>query len=252
MTLPPFTSLQWTLAAIAALCIGLSKSGFPGVAMISVLLMAELMPARESTGVILPLLICGDLLAVGSFRKHVRWPYIWRMLPATVAGIALGYGLLKLPLREGFFKLLIGGVILALVILQAVRMRKPSLGRELPAGGPVAMGAGVACGVTTMVANAAGPVMAIYLIAMGLQQFDFVGTSAVFFLIVNLVKVPFSVSLGLINPHSLSLNLVLIPGVAAGIFAGRALLAHIPRRAFEILVLFLAGASAIKLMIDAL
>ncbi|HEX4085542.1 MAG TPA: sulfite exporter TauE/SafE family protein [Chthoniobacteraceae bacterium] len=252
MTLPPFTPLQWILAAIAALCIGLSKSGFPGVAMISVLLMAELMRARVSIGVILPLLICGDVLAAGSFRKHVRWPYIWRVLPVTLAGILIGYWLLKLPLREGFFKVLIGGIILALVILQGIRMRKPSLGRELPPGGPAAIGAGVACGVTTMVANAAGPVMAIYLIAMGLAQFDFVGTSAIFFLIVNLVKIPFSLSLGLINARSLSLDLVLAPAVAAGIFTGRALLARLPRRAFEILVLFLAGLSAVKLMIDAI
>ena len=250
MLLPHFTTLQWTMAAIAALCVGLSKSGFPGVAMISVLLMAELMPARQSTGVVLPLLICGDFLAVGAFRRHVRWPYVWRTLPATVAGIFLGYCLLKLPLSDGFFRILIGATILALVLLQVARSRLPSLDKESPAGGPVALGAGVACGITTMVANAAGPVMAIYLLAMRLPQFDFVGTAAVFFLLVNLIKVPFSSSLGLIGPHSLSLNLVLFPAVAAGVFAGRKLIAHIPRRAFEALVLILAAAAAIKLIVD--
>jgi uncharacterized membrane protein YfcA len=101
-----------------------------------------------------------------------------------------------------------------------------------------------------MVANAAGPVMAIYLIAMRLPQFEFVGTAAVFFLVVNLIKVPFSYWLGLISLHSLSLNLVLIPGVAVGVIAGRKLLAHIPRRAFEALVLILAAAAAIKLIYD--
>jgi uncharacterized membrane protein YfcA len=250
MLLPHFTPLQWTLAAIAALCVGLSKSGFPGVAMISVLLMAELMPARQSTGVVLPLLICGDFLAVGAFRRHVRWAYVWRTLPATVAGIFLGYRLLKLPLSDSFFRVLIGATILALVLLQVARSRLPALDKERPAGGPVALGAGVACGITTMVANAAGPVMAIYLLAMRLPQFDFVGTAAVFFLLVNLIKVPFSSSLGLIGPHSLSLNLVLFPAVAAGVFAGRKLIAHIPRRAFEALVLILAAAAAIKLIID--
>ena len=250
MILPLFTPLQWTLAAIAALCIGLSKSGFPGVAMISILLMAELMPARESTGVILPLLICGDFLAVGTFRRHVRWPYVWRTLPLTVVGIVLGFLLMKLPLHEGFFRILIGGVILAMVLLQIARMRLPSLDQEVPAGGPAAWGAGLASGVTTMVANAAGPVMAIYLIAMRLPQFEFVGTSAVFFMLVNLIKVPFSLKLGLINPHTLSLNLMLAPAVAAGVFAGRKALAHIPRRAFEALVLILAAVAAIKLIID--
>ena len=250
--LPSFTPLQWTLAAIAALCVGLSKSGFPGVAMISVLLMAELMPARQSTGVILPLLICGDFLAVGAFRRHVRWPYVLRTLPATVAGVIIGFFLLKLPFSEGFFRVLIGGVILALVLLQAARSRLPSLDTEVPAGGPAALATGVACGVTTMVANAAGPVMAIYLIAMRLPQFEFVGTAAVFFLLVNLIKVPFSLSLGLIGPRSLSLNLVLVPAVAAGVFAGRKLIAHIPRHAFEALVLILAALAAVKLIWDGL
>ncbi len=220
--------------------------------MITVLLMAELMPARESTGAVLPLLICGDFLAVGAFRRHIRWPYVWRTLPPTVGGIVLGFLLLKLPLHDGFFRLLIGAIILGLVLLQTARNRLPSLDAEIPPGGPAAMGAGIACGITTMVANAAGPVMAIYLIAMRLPQFDFVGTAAVFFLIVNLVKVPFSTALGLVNPHSLSLDLILCPAVGAGVFAGRKLVARLPRRGFEALVLILAAAAAVKLITEAI
>jgi uncharacterized membrane protein YfcA len=250
MLLPPFTPPEWTMAATAALFIGLSKSGFPGVAMISIVLMAGLMPARQSTGVILPMLICGDLMAVGTFRRHVRWPYVWRTLPATLGGIVLGFFLLKLPLSEGFFRVLIGVVILSLVLLQTARTFLPSIDKEIPAGGPAALGTGIACGVTTMVANAAGPVMAIYLIAVRLPQYEFVGTAAIFFLIVNLIKVPFSVALGLIGVRSLSLNLVLVPAVAAGVFCGRAILSYIPRRAFEILVLVLAAVAAVKLIID--
>jgi hypothetical protein len=109
---------------------------------------------------------------------------------------------------------------------------------------------GMTAGVTTMVANAAGPVMSIYLLAMRLPQYDFVGTMAVFFLLVNLIKVPFSVALGLIGPHSLLLNLVLVPAVAAGVISGRTILARIPRRAFEWVILALAGVAAAKLIID--
>ena len=250
MIIPAFTPLQWSMAAVAAVCIGLSKSGFPGMAMISIALMAELMPARESTGVILPLLICGDLLAVSTYRRHVRWPYVWRTLPPTVLGIYLGFRLMELHFSNAFFQILIGSVILALVLIQIVRNRKPSLDKEIPAGGVTAMGVGVTCGVTSMAANAAGPIMSIYLIAMRLPQFEFVGTAAVFFLVVNLIKLPFSSALGLINSGSLSLNLFLIPAVAAGVFSGRMLLARIPRRAFEWLVLILAGVAAIKLIAD--
>jgi len=220
--------------------------------MISVVLMAGLMPARQSTGVILPLLICGDLMAVGTFRRHVRWPYVLRTLPATLAGVVVGFFLLKLPLSEAFFSILIGGVILFLVLVQATRTYFPAMEKEIPAGGPAALGTGIACGVTTMVANAAGPVMAIYLIAVRLPQYEFVGTAAVFFLLVNLIKVPFSLALGLIGRHSLCLNLVLVPAVAAGVLSGRTILAHIPRRFFESLVLVLAAIAAVKLIIDGL
>jgi hypothetical protein len=250
--LPAFSPLQWTLVLLSAVCIGLSKSGFPGVSMISVVVMAGLMPARQSTGVILPLLICGDMMAVRAFRDHVRWPYVWRTLPATVVGVAAGFGLLKLPLSERFFQILIGSVILVLVILQVARMTiasEKAMEKELPAGGPVALGMGMAAGVTTMVANAAGPVMSIYLISMRLPQYDFVGTMAVFFLLVNLIKVPFSVALGLIGPHSLMLNVVMLPGVAIGILGGRTILKRIPRKVFEWIILGLAAVAALKLVL---
>ena len=251
--LPPFTPLQWALAVLSAVCIGLSKSGFPGVSMISVVVMAALLPPRQSTGVILPMLICGDLMAVQAFRVHARWPYIyWKTLPATVAGIYIGYLLMKLPFRDGFFKILIGAVILALVILQAARKRGKVPEEEAKPGGPVALGIGVAAGITTQIANAAGPVMSIYLLAMRLPQYDFVGTMAVFFLVVNLIKIPFSVNLGLIGRDSLYLNLVLLPAIAAGAIAGRTILKRVPRAAFEWVVLALAGIAAVKLIVDGL
>jgi len=89
--LPDLTSTQWIYAAIAALCIGLAKSGLSGTSLVAILLMAQVFPPRESTGIILPMLIAADFLACGAFRLHAQWRHVWRLLPATVAGVVLGF-----------------------------------------------------------------------------------------------------------------------------------------------------------------
>ena len=103
------TAQQWLLAILAALSVGLGKSGFGGVGMLSVALMAAVMRGheRESTGVVLPLLVCGDLFAVRAFRQHVRWPLVFRMLPPALLGIGLGYLWIK-NLSDADFKPVVG------------------------------------------------------------------------------------------------------------------------------------------------
>ena len=92
---------------------------------------------------------------------------------------------------------------------------------------------GLLAGVTTMLANAAGPIIALYSLAVGLPKFEFVGTSAWLFLIVNVFKVPFSVELGLIHAETLWLNLVLVPAILAGLAGGRWLTSRIPQQWFD-------------------
>src|SRR5690606_20548904 len=107
---------------------------------------------------------------------------------------------------------------------------------------------GVLAGFTTLVANAAGPMMAVYFLAMRLPKMDFVGTGAVFFLIINLFKVPFMVNLGLINAASFTLNLWLAPAVIGGAWLGRKLLVRIDQRAFENIALALSAVAGLKLL----
>lgn len=247
MALEDFTTTEWLLAAIAALCVGLAKSGLAGVGLITVLLMADVLPARESTGAVLPLLICGDIFAVAVFRKHAQWRQIWRLLPPTLVGIVAGYFLMQV-LSNRAFRPVIGTIILVLVILQFSRKRNPGAFDHIPHARWFAWLMGGASGVTTMLANAAGPIATLFLLAIDLPKFQLVGTSAWFFLIVNVVKVPFSTHLGLINPNSLTLNLVLIPAVAAGIFVGRHLVGIVPQRVFEGIILFSAAAASIRLI----
>jgi hypothetical protein len=107
---------------------------------------------------------------------------------------------------------------------------------------------GVAAGVTTMMANAAGPVMIIYLLAMRLPKFHFVGTSAWFFFVVNWIKVPFHAHLATMTFATIKLNLLMLPMIALGAVAGILFLKRIPQRAFNEVVQILAALAALKLL----
>lgn len=122
--MPTLSTAQWMLAITAALGIGISKAGFPGMSLVHVMVFALIFGARSSTGIILPMLIASDVLAVRAFHRHARWPYIRRMLPATVVGILAGVVMMG-RLDEAAFAPLIGVIVLALTVMQLVRMARP-------------------------------------------------------------------------------------------------------------------------------
>lgn len=240
-----FTPSQWLLAVIAGLLVGISKSGIGGLGMLAVVVFAQILPAKQATGMVLPLLCFGDVLAVLAYRQHAQWKHLWRLFPWTAAGVLIGYFALgRIGEREA--RVLIAVIVLSLVVLHLVRRRKS--GHEADHGAWFPPTIGVLAGFTTLVANAAGPLMAIYLLAMRLPKMHFVGTSSVFFLLLNLFKVPFMVNLGLINAESFAINLWLVPAVVVGTWLGRKLLAKIDQRAFENIALALSVVAGLKLL----
>ena len=245
--MPHLNPIEWMMAVLGAFGIGVAKSGFSGVSMLHVLIFAWLFGARASTGVVLPMLIVGDIFAVLSFRQHARWDYIRRMLPPAMLGVIAGW-LLMQRLSETVFKPVIGVIILGLTALQLFRLARPRLFEHVPHHIVFAWSMGLLAGVTTMLANAAGPIMALYFLAVGLPKFVYVGTSAWYFLIVNSFKVPFSVSLGLVRPDTLLLNALLIPVIGLGLLAGRWLVVRIPQRLFDTLLLVFAAVAALRLI----
>ena len=242
MTFEPW---EWVLAAVAALIVGISKAGIGGLGMLSVVIFAQLMPAKQATGMVLPLLCFGDVIAAATYRQHAKWHHIGRLFPWTASGVVLGYFALDL-VNERQAKLLIAGIILSLVAMHLIRRRVS--GHEAEHGSWFAPTIGVLAGFTTLVANAAGPLMVVYMLAMRLPKMDFVGTGAVFFLLLNLFKVPFMVHLGLINSASFSLNLLLAPLVIGGAWFGRKLVMKIDQRAFENIALALSVVAGLKLL----
>ena len=239
---------QWLLAVLAALFIGMAKSGIAGLGMFPILLMADVVPARESTGIVLPLLICGDILAVCFFKKHADWKHLRGLMPPALLGIVLGFLLMRLDISDSLFRHIIGWIVLTMVVLHCLRRFKPGKFENFPHTRPFAWFMGGWSGLTTMMANAAGPVMALYLLAVNLPKLQFVGTGAWFFLMINLIKVPFSYKLGLIGGSSLLFNLVLAPAVAIGIVSGKKLLNLVPQRLFEELALIFVGIASLRLI----
>jgi uncharacterized membrane protein YfcA len=245
--MPSLSPAQWLLAVVGALGIGISKAGFPGMSLVHVLVFAFIFGARNSTGIILPMLVAADVLAVRAFRQHARWVYIRRMLPATFAGILVGFALMG-RLHERAFAPLIGVIVLVLTALQVGRMARPGVLADVPHSPAFAWTMGLLAGVTTMIANAAGPIVTLYALSVSLPKFELVGTGAWFFLIVNLVKLPFSMALGLIRVDTLALNLVLLPPVFTGIALGRWLTHRVPQRLFDGLLLAFAAVAALRLV----
>lgn len=245
MSLEPW---QWALAALAAFLIGLAKTGISGLGIFAVVIFASILPARESVGVVLAILLAGDLVAVTVYRREAHWGHLLRLFPWAALGVVVG-AVAAGRLPDGPMRVLIGAIVVALSIFQAARARRPAPAPEAPPPAWASPAAGLLAGFTTMVANAAGPLMVIYLLAMGLPKLVFVGTAAWFFLALNLFKVPFSLGLGLISAGSLGLSLRLMPFAVIGALAGRPLLSRIDQRAFELIALGLSLVAGLRLLL---
>ena len=245
--LPQLTPATLALLAIAAAGVGMSKSGLAGLGMVHIVIFAAIFGARASTGVLLPLLVLGDIFAVAFVGKEVDWRMVAKLLPPALGGIVVGWFLLD-RLDEGAIKPVIGGIILWLTLLQVARLWRPTWFGHFPHADWIGWLAGALAGVTTMIANAAGPIIAIYLLAVAYPKNALIATAAWLFLILNVVKLPFSWHLGLITPATLLVNLLLAPLVLAGMLAGKWVVKRIPQRLFDSLILAFTATAATRLM----
>ena len=239
--------MGWIVVALCAVMVGISKTGIPGMGILIVPLMALVLPARKSTGILLGILILADVFAIIYHRRNAKWGHVLRLLPAAFAGIVAGYFGLKV-VNDQELKPIIGGIALVMLGVSYWRTKVKGEDAPIPTQWWFAIGLGFMAGVTTMMANAAGPVMIIYLLAMRLPKIEFVGTSAWFFFVVNWLKVPFSASLNLMTLDSVKLNLVMLPCIMVGAVAGVFFLRRIPQKVFNAVVQILAAAAAIKLL----
>lgn len=270
MDLATVSAAGWVAMAIGAVLVGFSKTAVAGVGLLAVATYATVLPARESTGVLLLLLLVGDLVAIRAYRRHVDWVILIRLIPSVAVGIVVGVVFVG-RVDDTLMRRTIGAVLLLLVAVHLVRKwlarrRTRQEAAASPAadgwaesavedpaepGAPrrvVTAGAGVLAGFTSMVANAGGGVMTVYLLGAGLRVMAFLGTVAWFFFVVNLTKVPFSIALGLISSQTLVLLALMAPAVLVGAFVGRRVVRHLDATTFEWLVLGFTVLAALNLL----
>lgn len=242
---------QWGLLALCAVLVGIAKTGIPGFGILVVPLMAIAMrdQAKLSVGLLLPILIFADVFAVIYHRHNVRWRHIGRLMPWALAGIGAGAVLMG-RINDAYLARLMGLIVLAMLGLRAWEDVKNRAQEQIhvPQHWAFAAAMGFTAGLTTMMANAAGPVMILYLLAMRLPKTQFVGTAAWFFFFVNWTKVPLHVALGNITAASLALDVCLFVFVPLGALLGVIALKKIPQKAFTVLIMLLTAAAALRLL----
>ena len=241
--------LSWILLAVAAALAGFSKTAIPGINTLAIAIFAAVLPARASTGALLLLLNVGDVFALVSYRRHADWPTLVKLVPAVIAGLALGALFLAVA-DDGWAKRVIGVILLGVIALTLWQRRKPPADEPSAHGKRLArIGYGALGGFTTMAANAGGPVMSMYFLAARFPVKAFLGTAAWFFAVINLTKVPISIGLGLITPTTLLLDLFLVPAVVVGALIGRRVAARIAQRTFERAVIVFTIIGALYLLV---
>ncbi len=244
----PYLSLTFTIALVVALLLGMAKSGIKGLAVLIVTGLALVYGAKESTGILMPLLICGDILAVVYYKSHVKWVYLIKLLPWMVLGVLVGVVLGK-DLPEDIFKSGMAIIILISVIMMYYWERNKN--RKVPNHWSFAALMGIMAGFTTMVGNLAGAFSNIYFLAIRLPKNEFIGTSAWLFFIINLFKVPFHVwSWGTINLTSVQISLSLIPGVVIGFGLGVFMVKKINNDKYRQLILLLTGLGGLTILLQ--
>jgi uncharacterized membrane protein YfcA len=236
----------WIALIAAALVVGFAKTAISGATVVAVVVFANVLPARESTATLLILLLVGDVMALVFYRRHADWRTLVRLTPSVLVGIGAGAAFL-LVVDDLVVRRTIGAIILALVVLSvALRHRARPVSTSVGAR----LGYGSLGGFTTMVANAGGPVMSMYLVAARFDVMTFLGTTAWFFACVNLAKLPFAVGLGVLTPAGLMLDVFLAPVVVTGAFVGRVAASRVEQRVFERVVIWVTVAGAGYLLLS--
>jgi len=237
---------QWLVLIGCSLLIGMAKAGIQGTGLMMVPIMAYVFGGRPSTGLVLPMLIFADIFAVRYYHRHAQWGHIVRLIPWAAAGVLVGV-FVGARVSEAAFKTIMAVIIfigIAVMIWRDLRKLE-----SLPDQRWTAPLTGSTGGFATMMGNAAGPIMSLYLLAMRLPKLNFIGTAAWFFFLINVFKVPFHVlSWKTISLQTLALNLAMAPALIGGLYLGIKIVKVIPEKAYRILVIVTTTAAAAFLL----
>lgn len=244
------TLWQGGIILIAAFLIGIGKTGISAATLLAIPLLATEFGAKESTGLILIMFILGDLLAVKAYREFVNWKEILQLLPSSIAGIIIG-AFLGNVIDARTFKIIIASIILVCIGAMLFLGRKSKDGKEInvPHSLWFIIFIGVLCGFATMIGNAAGPIFAIYLLAMGFEKKYYLGTTAWFFFAINLIKLPIQIfAWNNISLRTLGTALLALPVLCIGAFIGIKIVKVMNEKTFRYVIVIMTAAAAIRLL----
>lgn len=246
-----YSAIQLGGLILSAFLIGVNKTGIPGIGTLPVVILSILFPADFSTGLQLIMLCLADLMAVAYYRRGANWKLLVKLLPCALAGIALGDRILAYMTDNTVLSLAIG---IILILLAGLHFYRTSClkSENVPTHWSFTAGTGVVAGITTQIANAAGPVMALYLLAMRLDKKEYMGTAAVYFMILNWIKLPIFCFEGRISWESVKLDLPMIPVLVLGAAAGIWFVKVVPQKKFDTIIQVLVVISAVWLIVSTL
>ena len=239
---------QWAILSLTALCIGMSKTGVQGMMLLVVPYMAMAFGAKESTGVILPMLCMADIMAVAYYKRIADWKIVAKLLPTAILGFFVAIFVDKLIPTNEFRQLM--GWTLALAL--AVMMWSEFFGKENKWMSKWWYSSifGLLGGFTTMIGNAAGPVLSVYLLSMRKGKMEYIGINAWFFLVVNFLKIPLQIFVwDNITWHTFTLNLVMIPGIMIGAWLGIRLVKLFPENVFRRFIQIVTILSVVMMLV---
>ncbi len=242
----PLTPAEWAVAIMGSFLLGIAKGGIKGTGAIITTMMALVFGSKASTGILMPLLIVGDLFAVVYYNRHAQWKYLWRLMPWMTLGVLVGVWYGK-DLPEAEFKLGMAILILISVVLMWILERIKSL--RIPDNRFFAGVMGSISGFATMVGNLAGPFSELYFLAIRMPKAMFIGTAAWLFFITNLFKLPFHIwTWETIHAASLWVDLVLLPPLVLGLWAGVVLVRVINQEQFRRIIMVLTVFGAVLIL----
>lgn len=243
-----FDALRWIVIVIAAFAVGFAKTGIGGVTMLVIPVLAGVFGGRDSTGILLPMLLVGDVFAILYYHRSAQWKDVVKPLPWALIGVALG-GLIGGRISDTLFVKLIGLIVLAcLGLLIYTERKKQSL--AVPDAAWFYIAIGIVSGFSSMIGNAAGPIFSIYLLALGFNKNSYMGTNAWFFFLINLSKLPFQIFVW----HNIGINnaivaALMIPAITAGALTGVFVLKKINEKYFRYIIIAMTGIAAFRLVI---
>ena len=215
---PQLSWLNWFLAFLASLLLGLGKAGIKGIGVLIVTLMAIVFGGKASTGILIPLMIVVDILAVVYYHRDTQWKLLLKLLPTMILGVLIGVWFGN-DISEKLFKQVMAIFIIITVIMMVWMDQKKKIG--VPKHWLFASSMGLLSGITSMIGNLAGSFVNVFFLAIRLPKNEFIGTAAWLFLIINVFKLPFHIFVWkTVTTETLLLNLFLIPGILIGFFTG--------------------------------